>query len=179
MSTSQIFNLAKKFEDEAHQILGTDEAASKSRIFTLAKTYQKLDDLSAKQDDMLRQALRCVELEVFRGSHVMAWAAMIDYLQEYAADDNFASLKQARANWTINSMEDLRENHTEYALIDGMHVAKLITKGEKKAFHGLLHKRNECAHPSDYYPDLNESLGYISEIIARLYSHRKRVTKNA
>jgi hypothetical protein len=37
-----------------------------------------------------------------------------------------------------------------------------------KALHGLLNKRNECAHPSDFYPDMNGSLGYISELLSRV-----------
>jgi hypothetical protein len=45
---------------------------------------------------------------------------------------------------------------------------KISTKTQKKALHGLLNKRNECAHPSDFYPELNETLGYISELFQRI-----------
>ncbi len=37
-----------------------------------------------------------------------------------------------------------------------------------KALHGLLNKRNECAHPEDYYPSLNDTLGYLDEIFKRI-----------
>lgn len=37
-----------------------------------------------------------------------------------------------------------------------------------KALHGLLNRRNECAHPSEYFPDLNETLGYIGELFKRI-----------
>ena len=34
--------------------------------------------------------------------------------------------------------------------------------------HGLLTRRNECAHPSTYLPGLNETLGYIAETLNRI-----------
>jgi hypothetical protein len=32
---------------------------------------------------------------------------------------------------------------------------------------GLLARRHECAHPSSYTPNLNQSLGYVSELLER------------
>ena len=178
MDTSGIFERVRIFEKEAHRIFGKNEA-SLSRIITLHSSYDKLDELSVQQDDMFRQALRCVELEVFRGAHVMAWAALIDYLQEFSARDKFDAINTARAKWKITRLEDLRERISEYQFVDSLWLAKLITKNEMKAFHGLLTKRNECAHPSDYFPDLNQTLGYVSEVIARLGTHKKRFAKKA
>jgi hypothetical protein len=37
-----------------------------------------------------------------------------------------------------------------------------------RTLHGLLSRRNECAHPSEYFPDLNMTLGYISDLIDRI-----------
>jgi len=162
-----------KFEEAAHKIFGIKEA-SQSRVIHLTDTYDKLGKLSVKQDDVLRQALRCIEVEVFRGAHVLSWAALVDYLQEFSAVDSFVALNAARPKWNITNVEDLRENHAEYNFIDGLFVAGLILKNEKKAFHGLLTRRNECAHPSTYYPDLNETLGYVSEIMKRIDTHKKR-----
>ena len=34
--------------------------------------------------------------------------------------------------------------------------------------HGMLNKRNECAHPNDFFPDVNMTLGYISELLTRV-----------
>lgn len=39
-----------------------------------------------------------------------------------------------------------------------------------KSLHGLLHRRNQCAHPSDYYPDQNQALGYVGEVFIWLKS---------
>lgn len=70
--------------------------------------------------------------------------------------------------WKFATVEDLREVSTEHARIQGARDIDLCNKTQMKAFHGLLNKRNECAHPSDYYPSLNETLGYMSELLKRI-----------
>jgi hypothetical protein len=161
------------FEAAAHKLLGTHEGAI-SRIIDARKSLARVSALSVKQEDMLKQSVRCIEVEVFRAAHVLAFAAFVDYLHEIAARDKFAVLNAARPNWKVISMEDLRERHTDYNFIDALEAAKLISKSEKKAFHGLLSRRNECAHPSEFYPDMNQSLGYLSEIVHRLEALKKR-----
>jgi hypothetical protein len=173
MNIGEITQRVAQFELAAHKILGVSEVATQSRVVMLNATYKNLGALSIKQDDMLRQALRCIEMNVYRAAHVLAWSALADYLQEFSAKDGFVALRSVRPKWTFKSIEELREQNTEYALIDAMYAAKQITKGEMKAFHGLLNKRNECAHPSDYFPDLNESLGCVTEIIRRIGHHKK------
>jgi hypothetical protein len=54
----------------------------------------------------------------------------------------------------------------------------ILQKMTQKALHGLLNKRNECAHPSEFYPDLNSSLGYVSEIFQRVELLQKRFDFN-
>ena len=157
----------RAFESEAHSLLGSIESAS-SRAVTLDVSYQKLDSLTLQQDEIFRQALRCVENQLFRAAHVMAWAALVDCLHGLVASDDFDSLNLARPNWQITSIEDLAERFTEHALIEAIFVMHLISKPESKALFGMLSKRNECAHPGDYFPDFNETLGFISEIFSRL-----------
>ena len=50
----------------------------------------------------------------------------------------------------------------------------LTSKTVTKALLGLLNKRNECAHPSEYYPGLTETLGYVTELLQRIEAIRKR-----
>lgn len=49
-----------------------------------------------------------------------------------------------------------------------LHMMGALSKPESKALFGMLSKRNECAHPGDYFPSFNETLGYITEIMVRL-----------
>lgn len=168
----QIIDRAHAFEREAHGILGVHEA-SKSRVVLLEETYNRLTGLSLEQDELFREALSCTENALFRAAHVMVWAAFIDFLEEKLASDGFVKLRQVRPKWTLTTVEDLRE-YPEYQIIDAAQVAGLCSKPERKALQGLLSQRNECAHPSSYDPELNETLGYISQLLQRLEGIEQR-----
>ena len=161
------------FTREAHVTLAIQET-SKSRIVLLEQSYSMLKGLSLKQDELFRQSLRCAENALFRASHVMAWSAFMDFFQERLATKKFAKLKKARPVWKLGSVEDLRELYSEFAIIEASRDAGLCSKTEMKALHGLLSKRNECAHPSSFYPGLNETLGYISELFQRVETLKAR-----
>jgi hypothetical protein len=170
---SPVVARVRLFEAEAHKIFGGHEAAP-SRVIDARKSLARVAALSVKQQDMLSQAVRCVEVEVFRAAHVLAFAAVVDYLHDVASKDSFNALNSVRPNWKIKTIEDIRDNVADYNFIEAMHAAGLISKSEKKGLHGMLTRRNECAHPSDYYPDINQSLGYISEALARLKTLQQR-----
>jgi hypothetical protein len=161
------------FEREAHAILSKEESA-RSRVVNLRETYRSLNGLSLKQDELFRQGLRCVEKDLFRAAHVMAWAGFMDFLEEKLASDGFLALRSARPSWKFGTVEDLRESQTEHAIIEACKEVGLCAKSEMKALLGLLNKRNECAHPSDYFPGLNETLGYFSELFQRIGGLRTR-----
>ena len=158
----------KGFEREAHAILATHEAASDSRVIFLEASYEALAKLSLRQDELFRQALRCVEHELYRAAHVLAWAGFMDLLEEKMESDGLVKLRLARPTWKAKNIEDIRENHPEYQIIEVARELDLCTKTQMKALHGMLNKRNECAHPSDFYPGINDTLGYISELLSRI-----------
>lgn len=157
---------ARAFESEAHGILSVHEAA-RSRVVLLDETYRNLKDLSLRQDDLMRQALRCVENGLFRAAHVMAWAAFMDFLEEKLESDSLVKVRTVRPKWQGNNMAEMREYVPERQLVEVTQTVGLCTKSQMKGLIGLLDRRNECAHPSDYYPQLNETLGYMSELLQR------------
>jgi hypothetical protein len=157
----------KGFEKEAHALLATHEASG-SRVVILEESYDKLTKLTLKQDELFRQALRCVEHKLFRAAHVLAWAGFMDLLEEKLASDGLVKLRAAKTAWKAGNVEELRENVVEYQLIEAAKDLGLCTKTEMKALHGMLNKRNECAHPNDFFPDMNITLGYISELLTRV-----------
>ena len=164
---AQLLSQARQFEREAHSILSIHET-SKSRVVILEGTYKGLTKLSIKQDDLFRQAMRCAESELYRAAHVMGWAAFMDFFQEKLASDGLKKLIAARPKWNLTVAEDQRE-WSDFQLIEAAKDVGLCRgKSEVKALHGLLNKRNECAHPSDYYPDLNDAVGYLSELLKRI-----------
>jgi hypothetical protein len=158
---------ALRFEQEAHSLLARHEA-SQSRVVLLEDTYAKLGALTLKQDDLFRQSLRCLENKLFRSAHLMAWAGFVDFLEEKVASDGFNELPGARPKSQVNTVDDLRENHTDHAIVLAAGDVRLCTKSETKALLGLLNKRNECAHPSGYFLGLNDTLGYVSELFLRI-----------
>lgn len=151
---------------DAKAILSMHEMAS-ARVVTLEKSYADLGALSLDQDELFRESLRAVEAGLFRAAHVLAWAGFVDFLHHHMIPERLEALRAARENWTLNVPEDLRE-WSEFAVIEAGKAAGVYTNGKMKALHGLLNKRNECAHPSEYFPDLNEALGYVAELFKRI-----------
>ena len=172
MKLSQLVEKAQHFHAEAVRILSRAETST-LRIITLDQTYREVTSLSIKQDDLFRQALRCIETECYRAAHVMAWAAFVDFIHEKLGEDGYEKLKAARPKWKVTGAQDLRQE-SDYQVLEAVEAIGLCKKTERKALHGLLNKRNECAHPEDYYPRLNESLGYVSELLERLKTLSER-----
>lgn len=155
---------AAAFERDAKTILGRHESAP-SRVVVIEAKYKLLTGLNAKQDELLKQSLRCVEHALYRAAHVMAWAAMMDFLEEKMAADKLKRVRRLRPKWSTSSIQDLREDIAEYHLVAITRDLGLCSKNEVKTLHGMLNDRNECAHPSDFHPGLDEALGYISRIL--------------
>lgn len=167
MNFFQLALAAENFRREAETIFGFSET-SIHRTADLAASYAAIDSLTANQVDMLRQALRCVEVGVYRAAYVLGWACLADFLQQMADSDNFQALNRKYPDWQIQSLDHLRDKVGEFNLIEGMFRSEMITKSEKKALQAMLNKRNECAHPTEYFPDLNQTIGFIAECISRL-----------
>jgi hypothetical protein len=157
------------FAADAHVILQRHEAAARSRVITIEQTRRKLQGLSVRQDKLLEEALDCIEYGLFRSAHVSAWQAFIDFLEEKLESDGLVKIHAARPGWVKwKTMDDIRDEVAESQIIDAAHAVKLISKGERKSLQGLLSTRNACAHPGSYHPGVNESLGYVSELINRM-----------
>lgn len=159
---------SSQFEIEANDILAKCED-SVTRVITISSSRERLNNLSSIGKVYLNEALSCIERGLYHAAIITAWVAYIDTLEGRISEDNLKKLHAIRPNWSkYSTLEELREAVTEYALVEAAHDMKLLSKTETKAIHGLLAKRNEVAHPSGYMPDLNESLGYISEIMKRI-----------
>jgi len=68
--------------------------AAHSETVLLDNTYNELQQLSLKQDELLRQALRCIENKLYRAAHILCWAALMDFLEAVLASDNFKKLRK-------------------------------------------------------------------------------------
>jgi hypothetical protein len=160
---------------EARRLLARHEA-SLSRSVTLEDSYARLGQLSLAQDELFRESLRAVETQLYRAAHVLGWAGFVDFLHNYLGLDKYASLNATRAKWRITGSDDLRE-FADYQVIEAGRDAGFYGKTVMKALHGLLNKRNECAHPTAHFPGLNETLGYMSELFNRIEFLQKNAHK--
>ncbi len=163
----EVLKRVSQMEEEAIGVLGNHDAATSARVITLEETYGALSRLSVDQDELFREALRAVEMELFRAAHVLAWAGFVDFLHQYLWDHFETALQEEREAWKLKSPEDLRER-SDHAVIETGRAVGAYRKTVMKALHGLLNTRNECAHPTGYYPGLNETLGYISGVFGRI-----------
>jgi hypothetical protein len=161
----EVVSRAHAFKRDAHALFGQHESAP-SRAVNLNQSYKALHVLNVKQDDLFRQAFRCVENELFRAAHVMAWAAFIDFYEELLQVDDLSAVRAVRPKWDhCRDIEELREYRAEAALLELAQPLRLTTKNEMKALQSLLNKRNQCAHPSSFAPDLNTTLGFLAEVL--------------
>lgn len=158
-------------QTEARAILATHEAST-DRVISLEASYTELDGLSLDQDELFRESLRATQNGLYRAAHVLAWAGFIDYLHNFLYTEHGTALIAAMPNWAITAPEDLRE-HSDFQVIEAGKTAKVYKANTMRALHGYLDRRNECAHPSGYFPDLNRTLGYVSELVDRI----KRLSK--
>ncbi|MDB5059654.1 MAG: hypothetical protein JWO59_3126 [Chloroflexi bacterium] len=162
------------FTQEAHSILAYHES-SPSRVVLLDKSRVRLSSLSIDQEGLFDQALQCIQFGIHQAATVMAWAAFMDFLDTKLASDGLIKLAAAKPGWARHStIEELRENTNEHDRITAARDLKLLNKAEMKALHGMLSKRNESAHPTPYKPELNESLGYVAELLNRIASMKSR-----
>ncbi len=166
MDVSVVVRRIIALDVDAKRLLALHEAAP-ARSITLEQSYKRLGALSLVQDELFRESLRAVEAGLFRASHVLAWAGFIDFLHTFISSAGLAKITAVRSGWGLHVAEDLRD-HADYQVIEAARDAGFYTKTVMKALHGLLNKRNEAAHPSEYFPDLNETLGYVSEIFHRI-----------
>ena len=157
------------FEADAHSILQKHESATRSRVMTVDASRRKLKGLSLRQDELLQEALDCIEHGLFRAAHVSAWQAFMDFLEEKLESDGLAKVHYHRPGWVkFKTMDDIRDEISEFQIIEVAHLVNLISKGQKKSLHGMLSTRNECAHPSAYRPSASEAIGYVSGLISRI-----------
>lgn len=164
-----------RLETEVREILARHEASGDRRLI-LENSYSRLAKLSLDADELFREALRATEQKLFRAAHVLAWAGFIDFLHNYLFDrDGGTAIMGVRPKWGLKGPEDLRE-WGDYQVIEAGRDAGFYNKTTMKALHGLLNKRNECAHPSDFLPDQNETLGYLSELFNRAAYLRNKLS---
>ncbi|MEV1111005.1 MULTISPECIES: hypothetical protein [unclassified Micromonospora] len=164
----EVADWAADAQAELSKLLAKHESST-HRVMTLTESYEKLTELNIKQDKLLREALQCAEHGLYRSAHVTSFAALMDFVHEWIATDvtRLTSIQTNYQSWNIQQAADLR-GQKDHTLFEVLKKQGLITNAMMKALQGLLAKRNECAHPEDYEPGINDTLGYLDEIMKRI-----------
>lgn len=168
MSQLDALRRASETRKAVQSILSRVEGSTE-RVVTVEGSFRQLQNLSAKQRDLLHQALQCVVHDLNRAAVVLAWAAFMDFLHDRLLQDGLASLRKARPKWPLHAREDLRKQ-PDHQLVEAAKECGLLTGNDMKALLGMLNTRNECAHPEDVEPDFNIALGYLSALAKRIQS---------
>jgi len=156
------------FQSDAHRILSIHESSKKSRVILLHESFKKLEMLSIKEEILFQEALNCIENEFYRASIVLSWVGFMQFVLDKIENYGLQNVALKKPAWNYKTIEELTEKQAEFNIIELLFEIGFCSKTEKKALQGLLNKRNECAHPSSFIPDINESLGYISEVFKRI-----------
>lgn len=154
---SELFEGILRFNEAIDSILAKYEL-SPQRAIVIEQTFRKLNALNSKQENLIRESLKCIEVKLFRASIVLAWSALIDFLEDLLLKNVYTSMTK----------DALQDKFGDSNIIDQFKSNGLFTTTQERAFRALLYKRNECAHPSSYIPDINQTLGYVAEVIERL-----------
>jgi hypothetical protein len=137
---------------------------SKARAATVEATLGDIKTLSPKQADLLTEAALAVKHGLFRSAIVAAFAAVIDALHERVGRMGHLAAIAAARKWRLPTVEDLQE-YSDFQVAEAAKEAGTISKAQMKTTQGLLHRRNQCAHPTGYSPTMDEALGFISECL--------------
>lgn len=154
----------QRLQAEHLAIAARAQSARRSRTASLELTWQALSALSSKQDQLLKEAVSATEHRLFRSAHVAAFAALVDALHDRLDRLQFLpALQTLRPAWNLAGTQDLQDQ-SDFAVGEAARLVGCITKAQMKFFHGLLHVRNQCAHPTGYAPDLDQTLGFLKSV---------------
>lgn len=164
----EVADWAANVQIELSELLAQRETST-HRVMTITESYEKLKKLNIKQDKLFREGLQCAEHGLYRSAHVASFASLMDFIHEWIVGDatRLTAVQATYPAWKIQQPADFREQK-DFQVFEAMKRLGFITNASMKALQGLLNKRNECAHPDTYEPGINDTLGYLDEIMKRI-----------
>ena len=158
-------NRAAKARKDSHIVLSIHEGSTASRTIILKDLLVRVSILPVDVQDYFREATACLENGLLRAAIVLSWAGFFHVLSEKLYSDHLSDLQSTRPRWVFNSLEELKENFTESAILDAAKEVGLVKKSHLREYQGQLSRRNQCAHPTLYRPSVNSALGYVDDMI--------------
>jgi hypothetical protein len=160
----QLIGEVAALDAEHRQILESVQG-SKARAATVEATLQAIQTLSPRQADLLNEAALAVRNRLHRSAVVACYAAVVDALHQRIDRLGKVAAIATLRKWKLATAEDLHD-YADHNVAEAAKDVSAISKAQMKSFHGLLHRRNQAAHPTSYAPTVDEALGFISESLA-------------
>lgn len=155
---------ANKARAAGHQALSLHESAA-SRIVLLENLSKSLSGAPVDVQDYFREAICCLENEIFRPAIIMSWSGYFHMLSEYLFSGYEAEIRSLRPKWVFKDLGDLKESVSESHILIVAKDVKFISKAQLRMLDGQISERNQCAHPTLYRPSMNSSIGYVDVMI--------------
>ena len=124
-----------------------------------------IGDLLRRSVDEFEQARRCLAHDLTRPAHVAAWNSFVALAFAQLADDDFAALRTSKHRAEL-SLDDLMRAVHGRELIRLLARHELVAADDGTVLDDVLRRRNDCAHPMPYEPDLAETATYLSSILS-------------
>jgi hypothetical protein len=122
----------------------------------------------------LSEAVRCLEVQAFRATAIMAWAGAISILHDAAARHGLKELEQAAR--LVNpkahhlSKRDDLQYYDDELLLKALEKAGLLNRTELGLLLHQLKRRNAYAHPSGVEPSVEEVRALLSELVQIVFT---------
>lgn len=166
MDLEEVFHRANAAKRAANEILAAHEL-SPSRIIHLEDLLKRLSGEPVDVQVYFKEAIKCLELELYRPAIVMSWAGFFHCFMEAFFQKHEQKIRDKRGNWSFHDVSELKEATSESQLIETAKIIRFINKADARVLDGYLSKRNQCAHPTLYKPNMNEAIGYVDVMISR------------
>ena len=153
----------------AHQALAKHEGAA-SRVVLLENLTKSLSGTPVDVQDYFREAIACLESELYRSGIVLAWAGHFHLFSEICYRKHEADIRAARPKWAFKDLAELKESVTESHFLIVAKDVKFTSKPQLRMLDGQLAQRNQCAHPTLYRPSMNAAIGYVDDMIRQTLS---------
>lgn len=143
------------------------KAKAKSDLSSLL-TYVK----NPNENEFLKEAISCFEIEAYRASIVMVWNLTIDHLFEYILNHQLASFNTALSKNTdkkikitsVSKKDDFSEI-PEGKFIEFCKSGGIITNDIRKILDTKLGVRNSYAHPSSLKMLESKAVEFIEDLV--------------
>lgn len=131
-------------------------------------------NLTAEQDAIKAEAIRCMEVGAYRAAMVMGWNLVYDVLRRWIFDKHLAEFnavltaKIQRKNKPYSAIKEYSEFFAvqERDALDWSLQGNLFNDKVHRALVERLDRRNDHAHANFRHPDATQVMGYINELLA-------------